>query len=151
MTRVATAARKVRPASDDYLALVAELPIRPIETPAEYAAAQSIMDRLVGRPDLTAGQQDYIAALARFMGDYERLKFPRLFVRMSPLEALKFLMEENEMSTTDLGSVVGSRGLASEILNGKRGMSKAVIARLAKRFAVEPGLFLSPRPDEEFG
>ncbi len=142
MTRAAPAARKVRPAGDDYLALVAELPIRPIETPTEYAAAQSVMDRLVGRPDLTSGQRDYIAALARFMGDYERLKFPRLFVRVPPLEALKFLMEENEMSTTDLGDVVGSRGLASEILNGKRGMSKAVIRKLAERFGVESSLFL---------
>jgi|SRR5688572_9481295 HTH-type transcriptional regulator/antitoxin HigA len=142
MTRVAIAARKVRPADKDYLALVAELPIRPIKMTAEYAAAQSIMDRLVGRPDLSPGQHDYIAALARFMEDYERLKFPRAWARVSPLEALKFLMEENEMSTTDLGYVVGSRGLASEILNGKRGMSKAVIARLAKRFAVEPSLFL---------
>jgi len=134
--------RKVRPADEDYLALIAELPIRLIKTRAEYAAAHSIMDRLVGRPDLTSGQQDYIAALVRFMEDYERLKFPRLFVRVSPLEALKFLMEQNDMSTTDLGHVVGSRGLASEILNGKRGMSKAVIRKLAERFCVESSLFL---------
>lgn len=146
MTKVATAARKVRPADEDYLELVAELPLRPIQTSAEYVVAQSIMDRLVGRPDLTPGQRDYIAALARFMEDYERLKSPRLFANMSPLDALGFLMEENAMSTTDLGDVIGSRGLASEILNGKRGMSKAVITRLAKRFAVEPGLFLE-RPE----
>jgi HTH-type transcriptional regulator / antitoxin HigA len=139
--------RKIRPAGDDYLALISELPLRPMESSAEYAVAQSIMDRLVGRPDLSAGQRDYLSALSRFMGDYERLKFPSLFTRMSPLDALKFLMEENDMSTTDLGRVIGSRGLASEILNGKRGMSKAVIGRLAKRFLVNPSLFLDAPPD----
>jgi hypothetical protein len=80
VTKVATAAprnRKVRPAAKDYLALISELPIRPIETAAEYKVAQSIKDWLVGRPDLTPGQRDYIAAVARFMVEYERLESPR--------------------------------------------------------------------------
>jgi HTH-type transcriptional regulator/antitoxin HigA len=145
VTKTATASRKVRPASGDYLALVAELPIRPITTAAEYKAAQAILDRLIGRDDLTVGQRDYLAAIVRFVGDYEQLKWPVAGEKMSPLEALKFLLEENDMSTTDLGYVVGSRGLASEILNGKRGMSKAVIGKLAKRFCVNPSLFLDPQ------
>jgi HTH-type transcriptional regulator / antitoxin HigA len=135
-------ARKIRAADDDYLALIAELPLRPLESASEYKIAQSIMDRLIGRPDVSTGQRDYVAALARFMGEYERQKYPHLFEKVPPLEMLKFLMEQNDMSTSDLGSVVGSRGLASEILNGKRGMSKAVIAKLAKRFCVNASLFL---------
>jgi HTH-type transcriptional regulator/antitoxin HigA len=135
-------AAKIRPAGADYLELIAELPLRPIESAAEYEAAQAIFDRLIGRPDVTGGQRDYLAALSRFVGDYERMKYPHLYEKMSPLDALKFLMKENELSTTDLGNIIGSRGLASEILNGKRGMSKAVIAKLAKRFCVNPSLFL---------
>jgi HTH-type transcriptional regulator/antitoxin HigA len=51
-------------------------------------------------------------------------------------------MEENEMSTTDLGYVLGSRGLASEVLNGNRGLSKTLIRKLADKFGVDPGLFI---------
>ena len=60
---------------------------------------------------------------------------------MKPLEALKFLMAENGMKPADLGQVLGSRSLASQVLNGKRGLSKAIIARLSERFKVAPGLF----------
>jgi molecular chaperone DnaK (HSP70) len=38
--------------------------------------------------------------------------------------------------------IVGSRGLASEILSGKRGLSKRTISRLSQRFGVEPSVFL---------
>jgi HTH-type transcriptional regulator / antitoxin HigA len=151
VTRTATPSRKVRPASEDYLALVTELPIRPITTAAEYAAAQAILDRLIGRSDLTTGQRDYLAAIVRFVADYEQLKWPIDSEKMSPLEALSFLMEENEMSTTDLGYVVGSRGLASEILNGKRGLCKMVIGRLAHRFKVNPSVFLETLNDTKEG
>src|SRR4051812_42993125 len=135
----ATINRSSFAATDDYLQLVKEFPIRPIKTAKEFAVAQSILDRLVGREDLTPGQRDYVSAIARFMQDYDRPRRSGLGDRSTPLEILKFLMEENSMSTTDLGKIVGSRGLASEILNRKRGLSKAVIGRLAARFKVDPG------------
>jgi antitoxin component HigA of HigAB toxin-antitoxin module len=53
-------------------------------------------------------------------------------------------MEENEMNTSDLGYILGSRGLASEVLSGKRGLSKALIRRLSERFHLDPRLFLEP-------
>ena len=53
-------------------------------------------------------------------------------------------MASNNMNTTDLGYVLGTRGLASEVLNGKRGLSKALMMKLARRFAVAPALFLDP-------
>jgi HTH-type transcriptional regulator/antitoxin HigA len=128
--------------ADDYLDLVREFPLRPFASKQEYAAAQVMLDRLVGREDLTAGQRDYVAALVRFVEDYEQERFSALAMELGPLDLLKHLMEENDMSTTDLGYIVGSRGLASEILNGKRGLSKTVIARLSERFTVEPAVFL---------
>ena len=58
------------------------------------------------------------------------------------MEHLKFLMEQNGMKTIDLGKLIGNRGLASLIVNGKRQLSKAHIRVLAERFRVDPGLFL---------
>jgi HTH-type transcriptional regulator / antitoxin HigA len=128
--------------SDDYLDLVRKFPLRPLRLKNEHAAAKQMLDHLVGRPDLTPGQRDYLAALARFVRDYEREQATGKLQDLTPLDILRHLMKENDLSTTDLGHIVGSRGLASEILNGKRGLSKRVIIRLAQRFRVSPSIFL---------
>ena len=139
---IATTRRRHAAASDDYLELIRMFPIRPITSAREHAAAQAILDRLAGRGDLTKGQLDYLAALVRFVEDYERDRFRLTAKGLTPVELLRYLMEQNDMSTSDLGHVLGSRGLASEVLNGKRGLSKALIRRLSERFRVDPALFL---------
>lgn len=75
-------------------------------------------------------------------GNKYRLDCRNRLQKLTPVEVLKNLMTENGMNTSDLGAVLGSRGLASEVLNGKRGLRKTLIAKLAKRFRVDPGLFL---------
>ena len=104
--------------------------------------AREILDHYVGRDDPTPGQCDYVAALARFARDYERETVAARLRRLKPLDVLNHLLRENGMSTSDLGAVLGSRGLASEVLNGKRGLSKTLIGKLARRFNVDPTLFL---------
>jgi HTH-type transcriptional regulator / antitoxin HigA len=129
-------------ASDSYLECVRKFPLKPIRDESLCREAVEVLGRLAMRTDLDAGEQDYLDALSHFVGDYEKNFVKFKAEPLAPLEALKYLMEENDMSVTDLGYVVGSRGLASEILSGKRGLSKAVIQRLAKRFCVSPSLFL---------
>ena len=143
MSRTSTISRSRSTVSDDYLDLIRELPIRPISSARQHAKAQAILDRLVGRDDLSKGQLDYLAALARFVQDYESDRFKLAARRLTPIGLLRHLMEENDMNTSDLGDVLGSRGLASEVLSGKRGLSKALIRKLSERFHVDPSLFLS--------
>lgn len=145
MSRVRThPISRTRPVvADDYLDLVKQFPLRPIRTKHEKRIAGEILDRFVGREDLTPGQRDYLAALVRFVEDYEQEQLRDWVKAQSPIEMLRHLMEENGMTTTELGHILGSRGLASEVLNGKRQLSKTLIHRLASRFAVDPGVFLS--------
>ncbi|HWE95897.1 MAG TPA: hypothetical protein VG269_18180 [Tepidisphaeraceae bacterium] len=134
------------PVAEDYLDLVRNFPLRPLSSKAELVAAGQILDRYVGRQDLTPGERDYVAALVRFVEDYEHQRALFDMKNLGPIEILKHLMEENHMSTSELGHVLGSRGVASEVLNGNRGLSKAHIGKLAARFHVEPGLFLDVTP-----
>jgi HTH-type transcriptional regulator / antitoxin HigA len=60
----------------------------------------------------------------------------------SSVEALRELMQQRSMKLADLAALIGSKGVASEILNGKRAMSKANIKRLAGYFGVSPEVFL---------
>src|SRR4051794_3548150 len=113
-------ARKAVPA--DYLKLVKEFPLRPLRNKSEHDGAMRIYSRFAGREALTPGQDDYIDALTHFIAEYEG-RAHRHVLKLTPIEALRFLMEENEMNTTALGAVVGSRGLASDLLHGNRGFS----------------------------
>jgi HTH-type transcriptional regulator/antitoxin HigA len=59
-----------------------------------------------------------------------------------PHEVLQHLMEANDLKQADLVEVLGSRGHTSDIVNGKRGISKEHAKALGKFFNVSPGLFL---------
>ena len=124
---------------DDYLDLVKQLPLRHLRTAGEYDAAAELLDTLVLRADLSVGEKDYVDALSLFIEDYDRRHNVFDTSGRTPLDMLKHLMEANDMSVTDLGSVLGSKGVASEILNGKRSLSKAHIFKLARRFSVDSG------------
>lgn len=56
-------------------------------------------------------------------------------------EILKFFMDEHGLTQSDL-SEIGSQGVVSEILNGKRELNVRQIRALAKRFHVSPAVFV---------
>jgi HTH-type transcriptional regulator/antitoxin HigA len=144
MSRVTVPGRSTRTrtplAAHDYLELVRQFPLRPLRSDREYALAARILDRLVVRDDLTRGESDYLNALTRFVEDYDDARHPAAEFAASPLEVLRHLMEQRSMNTSDLGRLIGSKGVASEILSGKRELSKSQIKLLAQHFAVSPAL-----------
>jgi len=147
MNRATTKKRSAgEPAADDYLKLVRRFPLRPIRNEADYDRAIDILRDLIGRadhPGLTTGESDYADVLGRLTGEYDQRYSSILKQKSSPLEILRYLVEENGMNTTSLGKLLGSgAGQASLILNGKRELSKANIRTLADHFKVSPALFL---------
>jgi HTH-type transcriptional regulator / antitoxin HigA len=54
---------------------------------------------------------------------------------------LRFLMEEHGLTQSDLPEI-GSQGVVSEVLNGKRELNVRQIRALAQRFHVSPGVFI---------
>ncbi len=56
-------------------------------------------------------------------------------------EVLGYLMEEHGLSQSDLPEV-GSQGVISELLRGKRDLNVRQIRALAERFGVSPAVFL---------
>jgi HTH-type transcriptional regulator / antitoxin HigA len=60
----------------------------------------------------------------------------------NPRSILLHLMEEHDLKQADLVGVIGSRGVVSEVVNGKREISKAQVAALARLFHVDVGLFI---------
>ena len=59
-----------------------------------------------------------------------------------PIEAVRILMETRGLRQRDMISVFGSSSVASDVLNGKRALSKTHVRKLADFFHVPAGLFL---------
>ena len=60
----------------------------------------------------------------------------------TPQSILQHLMDARDIKQENLIGVIGSRGVVSEIVNGKRSISKAGAKALAEFFHVSPELFL---------
>jgi len=135
--------------TDHYLKLVQHFPLRPIRTQTDYRLATQILKDLGGRADgsLTMGESDYADVLTRLVRDYDEqhsslLKEKALGRKPSPIDLLRYLMEEHGMNTIALGKLVGGSGQASMILSGKRELSKANIRILAERFNISAALLI---------
>lgn len=58
------------------------------------------------------------------------------------IDVLKFLMEQHALTQCDLKNEIGSQGVVSEILNGKRQLNVTQIRKLSERFKVSPATFI---------
>jgi HTH-type transcriptional regulator / antitoxin HigA len=134
---------KKKSTKDSYLDCVIRFPLKAIKTERQHDEAVAVIGQLSIRGQLDAGELEYLEALSRLIGDYEEHAAER--VKLStrdPIDVLKFLMKEGQLSISSLGRIIGSQGVASEILSGKRELSKGHIHKLAHHFHVEPGLFI---------
>jgi HTH-type transcriptional regulator/antitoxin HigA len=129
--------------ADDYLKLIRRFPLRRLRGDVDHGEAVRILARLIGRnqPRLSAGERDYADALGFFVQEYDERFHPFPRKKRTPLQALTYLMKQNDMNSESLGKVLGNKTAASLVLNGKRELSKAHIRKLADRFKVDPGLF----------
>jgi HTH-type transcriptional regulator/antitoxin HigA len=70
---------------------------------------------------------------------YENQHYPEPV--LNPTDCLKYLMEEHNLKQSDL-TEIGSQGVVSEILNGKRELNIRQIKSLSKKFGVSPSVFI---------
>lgn len=82
---------------------------------------------------------DLVDTLGTLIEAYEEEHYP--IPQTTPVEVLKFLMEEHALKQTDLKSELGSQGVVSEILNSKRQLNARQIKALSERFHVSPAVF----------
>lgn len=112
-----------------------------IATQEQYDHVQALLDVVVDEVRDTVGHplegaMHYLGSLIEEWED-EQVQIPE----STPAELLAYLMEEHGLSQSDLAEIVPQPHL-SDILNGKRAISKAMAKRLAKRFHVHADLFL---------
>ena len=134
-----------RRARDSYFELVRAFPLRPIRSEQQLDRAVAVLLKLsTSKPErkLDSGERDYLEALTLLVQRFEQSRRGSALPKLTPLDRLKFLMEQRSMTVNDLGRVIGSQPNASLVLHGKRAMSKSQILKLAGHFAVSPALFM---------
>ncbi len=110
-------------------------------TKAEYDNLSAFLDQLI---DEVGNDENHpLAALMDTVGTlieaYDKDHFP--FSEGSPIGVLRYLMEKHDLAQNDLPEL-GSQGVVSEILSGKRNLNVRQIKLLSKRFHVSPSTFM---------
>ncbi len=85
----------------------------------------------------------YLDTLSTLVDAYENEHYAIETKRLSPIEALKFLMQQHEMTADDIGRLLGERTLGSKILRQRRKIGLKYAKALAKKFAVDVSLFIA--------
>ena len=92
-----------------------------------------------GRP-LTPEEENLAELITLLVRQFEESRYP--LGHAEPLEALRVLMEDRSLRQRDLIPVFGSSSVVSDVLNGKRSISKAHARKLAGSFHVPASLFI---------
>ena len=99
-----------------------------------------LMTKGIKQGDLSPEEERLLELLAVLIETYEDEHYP--IPELPPVEVLKFLMEERRLKQSDLLHIFGSSGVASEVVNGKRSISKEQAKKLAEYFNVSVELFI---------
>lgn len=125
-----------------YGALLCETLPAVIETEAQNEAYLAIVEKLMdkGEDNLSPEEETLLNLLVHLIEDFEQRYYQP--EDATPLEVLHFLMEANDLKQADLVPIFGSKGITSEVVNGKRGISKANAKALGEFFNISPAAFI---------
>ena len=111
-----------------------------IESEEERLRSHEIVETLMAKKARTREETELLRLVAQLIQDYEARG--RTDPASKPYEIVQFLMEENGLKQTDLLDIFGTKSIASEVVRGKRAITRRQAAMLATRFKVSPELFL---------
>lgn len=126
--------------------LYLRLPPQPITTRkmhSDYSKAVSLLliEKEKGELDAVSRKavDRYLLSVVPFIEDYEKNEFP--VGASTPEQVLRFLMEQNGLSQYDIAADLGGQPVVSDVLRGKRRLTREHIERLSVRFHVSPAAF----------
>jgi len=109
--------------------------IKPIRTEQDYEAALLAVEPMFdNEPALNTPEGDYFEVMCLLIQEYEKKYYP--IDPPSPVEAIKFRMEQQELSIKDLESAIGKSNRVYEIPNGTRSLTLPMIRRIHAQFGI---------------
>ena len=109
--------------------------IRPIRSKADYKAALKEISALMeDDPPPGTADGDCLDVLVTLVQVYEARHVP--ISPPDPVEAIKFRMEQGDLSVKDLEPLIGKSNRVYEVLNRKRPLTLAMIRRLHESLGI---------------
>lgn len=125
--------------------------IKPIKTEADYNRTLARIEALMGA-EPGSNDADELEVLVALVEKHEAVHYPIL--PPSPVEAIKYRMEQLDLKPRDLVPFIGSKSKVSEVLAGKRSLSLGMVRALHKALNIpaeiliqESGAELPPEPE----
>ena len=124
-----------------------------IKTEHDYQEALEVVEHLFleAKDTIDDPLNDLIDIISRAIEKYELkqediIKFEKEANNTTQeVSVLRVLMEQHNLKLADFNNEIGSKSLVSMILNGKRNLTKEHIAKISKRFNLDPALFFNIR------
>ena len=124
-----------------YARVLAKVLPRVIATDGEHERTLGEIEKLMDKGEHRISEEDAaLDLMVRLVKDYEEEHHP--LPDPSPREMLVYLMEQRGLKQADLLPVFKSRGYVSDVVNGKRAISKVHARQLAEFFKVSASLFI---------
>lgn len=124
-----------------YIQLLAEIVPKVIETEEDYERFLKVAEHLTFKKNRSPEERALHKLLVKLIEDYEEENYP--MDKSTPHEILQHIMESSGLRQADLVRILGSSsGVVSEMVNGKRSISKAQAKALGEYFKVSPSLFI---------
>ena len=114
--------------------------VKPIRTEADRQAALARIDALIDLDGRAPAETEELTVLADLVESYENKHFP--IPAPTPIEAIRFRMEQLGLESRDLAPHIGSRGKVSEVLSGKRPLTLPMIRALSKNLGIPADVLL---------
>lgn len=111
-----------------------------IESEAEYEHSLAEIEKLIDKEDRSPEEDKVLDLLTTLVEKFEEKNYP--IPDAPPHEALRELMRARGLKQRDLLGIFGSDGIASEVVNGKRNISRTHAKALAEYFHVPVDLFI---------
>jgi HTH-type transcriptional regulator/antitoxin HigA len=114
--------------------------IRPIKTEQDYNDSIKRIEKLWGAKKDTP-QGDELDLLVTLVESYEIKHYP--IAPPDPVDAIKFRMEQMDMTKADMVKYLGSQSRVSEVLNRKRKLTLSMVKSLYKGLRIPAEILLA--------
>jgi HTH-type transcriptional regulator/antitoxin HigA len=126
-----------------YDSLLLKYKPRPIRNDRQYRRALKHVEERIARhgPTPPRAEGELIAVLSTLIESYEIAAVPRR--KPTPAETLEHLIESKEVTKAEVARSTGiPRSTVTNVISGRRQISKENVTRLATYFHVDPSVFL---------
>lgn len=128
--------------TERYLQLLQAFPPCLITSEVGLKEAQSVINQLLDKSELTSEEEDYLDVLGTLVYEYEQQQ-EDMIPDIYGVELLKALISEYDLKQKDLIPIFKTESIVSDILKEKRQLTVRHIQELAKFFNLSPSVFFS--------